>query len=331
MAVARLRALASSIRRRAGLGRMTWHLIRMFRRHMIHRLALRRPMTAVFALLATALSLPAVAPAQDSDLLEIMCDPAYEDCREPLIKLIDQETVRIDVAFWFMEDLRYSSALHRARARGVPIRVLMDSRANPDYPGNVFALEQLVAAGIPMREKISAGIMHWKMMLFEGQRTVQFSGANYSDEALVPIVPWTNYVDEIIYFTNRASWVNSFMTKFDDMWTSTSGYQDYANVTNVVRAYGTFPIDPELNFPPGGFRERSVEHYLAETQRIDSLMFRITDRAHTDALIEMVTRGVPTRLITEQHQYREERRLWHAWNVDRLWLAGRAHLINGLP
>ena len=309
---------------------MIWHSNGMFPRHMTHRFAGHRQATAIFALLAAAMSLQAVAPAPAA-ALELICDPAHQDCREPLIKLIDQETVRIDVAFWFMEDLRYSSALHRARARGVQIRVLMDSRANPDYPGNVFALEQLVAAGIPMRQKISAGILHWKMMLFAGQRTVQFSGANFSDEAFVPITPWTNYVDEIIYFTDRASWVESFMTKFDDVWTSTTEYEDYANVTAVGRAYATFPIDPELNFPPGGFRERSVGGYMAETQRIDSLMFRITDRAHTDALIEMARRGVPTRLVTEQLQYREERRLWHAWNVDRLWTAGRQYLINGLP
>jgi len=57
-------------------------------------------------------------------------------------------------------------------------------------------------------------------MLFAGQRTVEFSGANYSGEAFVPLTPYSAYVDEVIYFTDRPSYVNSFMTKFDDVWTS---------------------------------------------------------------------------------------------------------------
>jgi len=271
------------------------------------------------------------ATPREAAALERLCDPAFEDCREPLIRLIDQETVRIDVAFWFMEDARYSSALVRARNRGVPIRVLMDTRANVNYPGNIFCLDQIKSAGIPMREKTTGGILHWKMMLFAGQNTVQFSGANYSDEAFVPEVPWTAYVDEVIYFTDRPGWVNSFMTKFDDVWTSQVGYRDYANVTSVQRAYATFPIDPELNFPPGGFRERSVAAYAAETQRIDSLMYRITDRAHTDALIAAAQRGVQVRIVHEQLQYRDPTRVWHSWNVDRLWAAGREILVNGQP
>jgi hypothetical protein len=279
---------------------------------------------AVLVTAATLLPRPASA-------LERFCDPAFEDCRTVLINLIDQETVAIDVGFWFMEDARFSAALVRAKARGIPIRVLMDTRANDPYPGNIFCLDQIQGAGIPMREKIDGGILHWKMMLFVGQRTVEFSGANYSAEAFVPQTPYSAYVDEVIYFTDRASYINSFMTKFDDVWTSATGYKNYANVTAVQRNYGTFPIDPELNFPPGGFRERSVAAYAAEPQRINASMYRITDRAHTDQLIATSQHGVLVRLITEQLQYRDESRLWDAWNVDRLWLAGQQSRIAGEP
>jgi len=290
--------------------------------------AIGRPRWIHAAILVTAV---AACVPRSAYALERFCDPAFEDCRAALIDLIDRETVGIDVGFWFMEDARFSSALIRARARGVPIRVLMDTRANGDYPGNIFCLNQIQSAGIPMREKIDGGILHWKMMLFVGQRTVEFSGANYSAEAFVPFTSYSSYVDEIIYFTDRPSYVNSFMTKFDDVWTSLTGYRNYANVTTVQRNYPVVPIDPELDFPPGGFRERSVARYNAETQRIDASMYRITDRAHTDGLIAALQRGVPSRLITEQLQYRDESRLWDSWNVDRLWLAGQQTLINGEP
>ncbi len=36
-------------------------------------------------------------------------------------------------------------------------------------------------------------------MLFAGQNTVQFSGANYSPEAFLYGSPYADYVDEVIY------------------------------------------------------------------------------------------------------------------------------------
>ena len=39
--------------------------------------------------------------------LERFCDSAYQDCRTPLLQLIANEHVGIDIGFWFMEDSRY--------------------------------------------------------------------------------------------------------------------------------------------------------------------------------------------------------------------------------
>ena len=36
-----------------------------------------------------------------------------------------------------------------------------------------------------------------------------------------------NYVDEVIYFTDKPSLVNSFKTRFDDAWTDTVKFTDY--------------------------------------------------------------------------------------------------------
>jgi hypothetical protein len=78
-----------------------------------------------------------------------------------------------------------------------------------------------------------------------------------------------------------------------------------------------------MNFVPwDNYRTRAVNAYNAETQRIDAIMYRITDRAHSDALIKAVQRGVTVRLITEQNEYRDKNRLWDAWNVDRMYMAG---------
>jgi hypothetical protein len=262
------------------------------------------------------------APAQALDRL---CDPANENCRTILINYIRNESVGIDVGFWFMEDARYTTELIRKHQAGVPVRVLMDPRANASYVHNADRLAELQAAGIPMRKRIAGGILHYKMMLFAGQNVVEFSGANFSADAFVySEAPYVNYVDEVIYFTDDSAVVNSFRTKFDDLWTNVTAYANYANITTPpVRHYDTFPRDPELNFPPSqSYANRAVGRYNAETQKIDVVMYRITDRRHTDAIINAKNRGVAVRLISEPKQYRDPTRLWHSWNIDRLYMAG---------
>src|SRR5512140_3723995 len=205
-----------------------------------------RPGWLPFVLLLTVVS---VSP---SSAAERLCDPSFEDCRTPLLNLIKAESVGIDVAFWFMEDARYSAELIRRHDAGVRVRVLVDPRVNPVNDLNRQILDQLAAAGIPMRKRVAAsGILHWKTMVFASQNTVEFSGANYSSEAFVPTIPYQNYTDEGIYFSDDPSVVNSFKTRYDDLWTDTVNYADYANISNpLTREHATYPLDPELNFVP---------------------------------------------------------------------------------
>jgi phosphatidylserine/phosphatidylglycerophosphate/cardiolipin synthase-like enzyme len=286
----------------------------------------------VFAVLITVLTgMFGLAP-RNAAALEVLCDPALENCRTRLLDLIRAEQVGIDVAFWFMEDPRYTTELIKRHQAGVRIRVLVDPRGSGTNPLNADRLNELQAAGVPMRYRSAPGILHWKMMLFDGQNTVQFSAGNYSEWAFVPVEPYVNYVDEMIYFTDQASVVNSFRTKYDDLWTNTTQYSNYANISGpLLRYHPTYPKDPELNFPPTeNYRTRIVKLYDLETVGIDVTMYRVTDRAHADAMIRAVQRGVPVRFYTEPQQYRDPVRLWHSWNVDRMYMAGvqirdRAH------
>jgi len=285
---------------------------------------MRAPTRLILAVILVAF-LPASARA------DFLCDPSFQDCRETLLNLIRAETTGIDVAFWFMEDARYSAELIRKAQQGVAIRVLVDTRANDEHPLNAQIIAQLAAAGIPIRNKSGGPILHWKMMLFAGLGQAEFSGANYSPDALSPTIPYVNYVDEGIYFGNDPAIVHSFMRTFDDSWVDPSLFTDYANVGSRVRHYAPFGIAPELNFPPGeNYRTRALAAYAAEPSAIDTIMFRITDTAHTDAMIAAAQRGVQVRLITEMEEYRNPARMWDSLNVDRLYMAGipvrvRAH------
>jgi phosphatidylserine/phosphatidylglycerophosphate/cardiolipin synthase-like enzyme/regulation of enolase protein 1 (concanavalin A-like superfamily) len=273
--------------------------------------------------IACAIVAALCAAAPRAHAAERLCDPSFENCRNQLLSLIDSELMGIDVAFWFMEDSRYATHIINRWKAGVPVRLIIDPRANPSYPLNASMLSMFQQAGIPMVKKTSGGIMHWKTMVFAGQNTVEFGSANYSDNAFVPVAPYTNYVSETVYYTDDAALVNSFKTKFDNLWTDTTNYSAYANVTSRVRVYPTFTISADLNFPPGqSYANRVIALEKAETQKIDVNMYRITQQAHSDAIIAAFRRGVPIRYLGETREYRDTTRIWVSWNLDRMYAAG---------
>jgi phosphatidylserine/phosphatidylglycerophosphate/cardiolipin synthase-like enzyme len=279
---------------------------------------------SVFAGVLLALILASPAGAQS---LERLCDNSYEDCRTPIINMIRAENVGLDVSFWFMTDTRYSSEIIRRWQAGVPVRILLDLRADTNYPANASVRQSFVNAGIPIRHKTTTGINHWKMILYAGQGgqgAVHFTAANFANGSYSPVTPYTGYVDEAIYFTNDPDVVHTFMKKYDDHWTDTTHYANLANVPSVLsRNYPTYPMDPELNFTPEqDYMDRLIAAMRLETQQIDVVMFRITSGKVPDELIRRVQAGVPIRLITDQAQYRNKTYFWHSYNIDRMSVAG---------
>jgi hypothetical protein len=260
-----------------------------------------------------------------------LCDIAYEDCRADVLDLIRRETVGIDLSFWFMTDSRYSSEIVKRWQAGVPVRVIMDPRANGSKPVNAAQLQQLRDAGIPMLNKPFGDIAHWKGMIFAGQSVAEFSGANYSPYEYVYEIPFVQYQDETIYFSSEPPAVQSLMRRFDDVWMN-SLYTFYANPVPRVRSYPlTYLIATEFNLPPDdSYTARLVPLLNNETQAIDVVMFRITDARPADALISAAARGVPVRLYAEPLEYRNPARLEDSYNIDRMYMGGvhirmRAH------
>ena len=60
-----------------------------------------------------------------------------------------------------------------------------------------------------------------------------FTGSNFGDGDSVPYEPFANYVDGAWYFTADPSVVNSFKTRYDDVWTDTTLYGNYANISGA--------------------------------------------------------------------------------------------------
>src|SRR5438067_8178625 len=227
--------------------------------------------------LGILLSLAVTPPASAQTTVQVpaperLCDTQFEDCREPILNLIRNETIGIDVAFWYMQDSRYVTELVNRFNAGVPVRVLVDQRANAKYRFNSTMIGMLINAGIPMREKFAgADIMHFKFMLFHGQNMVNFSKANFDPFEYAPDTPNVNFDDEAVFFTDDNRITNSFRRRFDDRWIDTTEFKDTANITApITRAYPMYPIDPSMNFPPlEDYANRAVARYAQETHAID--------------------------------------------------------------
>jgi phosphatidylserine/phosphatidylglycerophosphate/cardiolipin synthase-like enzyme len=279
-------------------------------------------MTKLTVQLTLVVSIVLLAASSPASAQERFCDASVSNCRVPLVDLIDQESIGIDVGAWVIKDARIPAALVRARARGVPVRMIMDPRADASYVGNAQFIADMAAAGVQMRARTAGDICHWKLMIFTAQNTVEFSGANFGPFEFVPEVPYVNYEDEVIYFSTR--FVPSFMTKFDDVWTNTMDYADFANITPpLTRVHDTFPISPELNFPPDdSYTSRLLPLLDAESTQIDVQVFRWTDDRPIDGLIQALERGVVVNAYIDKGEYRNADRSRDAYNVDRLFLAG---------
>ena len=285
------------------------------------------PVTALTLTLTLATpSAAQVAPAPADRL----CDNSFEDCRATILQMIRAETAGIDVWYWFMTDWRYSSEILKRWQAGVPVRILLDLRSDSGYPAGVGIRDSFIDAGIPIRHKFTNGINHWKMMMYRGQNAVHFSAANFSNGSYSPSEPggeYVKYVDEAIYFTTDPIVVQTFMKKYDDLWTNTSHFANLANITGpLTRNYPTYSgnqLDPELNFPPDeDYQDRLIARMKNETQQIDVAIFRITSGKVPDELIRRTAAGVQVRLITDRRQYRNTTYFWDSYNVDRMYMAG---------
>jgi phosphatidylserine/phosphatidylglycerophosphate/cardiolipin synthase-like enzyme len=271
--------------------------------------------------------------SQPASAQERLCDPSWEDCYTPLLQHVATETAGIDMAFYMIELPGLADVLIARHQAGVPVRIIVEPRANLKFPENQPILDRFKAAGIPMRYKLGDGIVHVKLMLLAAQNKIVFTGSNFGDGDVRPYDPFVNYVDGAWYFSDDPAVVNSFKTRYDDVWTNTTTYGNYANIASTLtRKYPTHPIDPSVNFLPNqnlseDYGARTIAQIDQENQKIDLTMYRLTDVGICDALLRAVARGVPVRLLAEPNDYRFDAsrlgaELTGPYNIDRLYAAG---------
>jgi phosphatidylserine/phosphatidylglycerophosphate/cardiolipin synthase-like enzyme len=304
----------------------------------------------VCALLALAVVLTAVRPAAAQ---ERMYFPAIENAHAVILQKIRAETVRLDIAVWYLTDREISQALVDRFKAGVPVRLIGDRVAIFEIDPNTRGeFEFLASQGIPVRLRYHPTwfpeIMHWKCGIFVGQNTVEFGSANWTPYELYNWSP-TDFKDETVMFTDDSSLVNAFLTKFDQMWANTSEFLDWPEVyraetgrdwptpMNISRAR----LEPDYPSPDGMIWSQGPELNNAmaaeidrEQSQIDMVIYRLSDPVISEAVIRRRQAGVPVRVFVEPTQYRQ--RDWPEYEmtgarIDQMWVAGaqvkiRTHL-----
>jgi hypothetical protein len=275
--------------------------------------------------------------------------PAVDSAQNEIVNLIKNETVRLDIAVWLLNDNEITQAIIARHQAHVPVRVLGDRAAIFESDANTRAsFIALANAGVPIRLRYNPTwfpeIMHWKTGIFVGQGVVEFGSANWTN---LELEPWTAdgiYKDETAFFTNQVESpgiFRAFLTRFDRFWADTTYFLDWpaAYQAETGQAW-TKPMTidrtrlepdhpdnpPGMNWGQGTeLNSPMIAEINGESQRIDMVSYRLTVPDVTAALINRHSAGVPVRVIIEPTQYRNPG-FPEYWLVgamtDRLWAAG---------
>ena len=278
--------------------------------------------------------------------------PDKDNVRDEIIRKIDAEQIRLDIALWFLGDGDIVAAIIRAHQRRVLVRVIGDRVGIFEADKNTLeAFRYLANAGVPIRVRYEPTwfpeIIHWKSAIFVGQGLVEFGSGNWTTYELKPS-EWspTDFKDETLMFTDDPAIFRAFLTKFDEYWADTTGtFRDWPEVYKLETGQtwtGTVPMNiphgraEQFTYPtnvPGMVWSQGPELYNqmiadinAETQAVDFVSYRLTVPEVTDALIakHVALGSGKVRVFIEPLQYRNAGypEYWLVGaQVDRMWVA----------
>jgi phosphatidylserine/phosphatidylglycerophosphate/cardiolipin synthase-like enzyme len=228
-----------------------------------------------------------------------------------LIAAIDATRDTLDLALLEVMHAQLAEAVLRAHARGVKVRIVMDSmHVYPEKPNQHRSdeIQKFLDAGIPMlmlRGRDKYGLMHNKFAVMDGQ--VVWSGsANWSRAA-------DNVHQENSTYTDDPHRLAGFQKVWDWMWSISKPYGEPAG-----RADGRVPPQdaqqpvkfhgqslPAYAFAPGDAAEGFLLKAIRASQRtLDIAMFSCTSGKIKEALLEARSRGVKVRIVFDKAQFR---------------------------
>ena len=130
-----------------------------------------------------------------------------KDCLHRIRRLISEARESLDICIFTITDNRITQKLEEAHARKIRIRIISDDDKSKDLGSD---LDHLRRAGINCRFDRTTAHMHHKFAVAD------------NDLLLTGSYNWTRSAatenDENIIVTNNRKLVNSFQSKFDELW-----------------------------------------------------------------------------------------------------------------
>ena len=144
---------------------------------------------------------------------------AGQKAQPVLIGIINSAKQTLDVAIYSFTDKEVASALVKAKARGVSVRVITD-RTQAATRSQQTVLKQIVRAGIPVKVDTHDGIMHLKVTVADG-KTATTGSFNYTQSA-------ENSNDEVFVVINSSKVAQDFGSEFNHMWNDSGNFKKYS-------------------------------------------------------------------------------------------------------
>jgi len=140
---------------------------------------------------------------------QTFCFSPEGDCDLQVAALIDRASAKLDIIIYSINRPSIVDAILRARARKVPVRMIIDTSQIIE-PREQPQLQKLLAAGIPMKRDTHQGIMHMKVVVVNDREflTGSFNFTNNASE--------NNDENMLIWDCQRLALM--YEGKFDQLW-----------------------------------------------------------------------------------------------------------------
>ncbi|RMG72760.1 MAG: DUF1669 domain-containing protein [Bacteroidetes bacterium] len=130
-----------------------------------------------------------------------------DECLHAIQRCLRQAAHAADICVFTISDDRISREITAAHRRGVRVRIISDNDKQFDKGSDI---EQLAAAGIPVRVDQTENHMHHKFAVFDG-RLLLSGSYNWTRSA-------ARYNEENILITEDPEAVRPFQREFDRLW-----------------------------------------------------------------------------------------------------------------
>lgn len=127
-----------------------------------------------------------------------------------LANAIGEARSEVDAAIYALNRPVDVQALQAAYGRCECVRIITDAEQSKSDPKQTAALDQLQAAGVPIKVDSHTGLMHMKVVTID-RRAILEGSFNWTNAA-------STVNDEVLFRINSTEAASAFANDFDQMW-----------------------------------------------------------------------------------------------------------------